>query len=160
MNEYKLQRYIWPSKPKCKLVLLVYWSGFLLLWTIWELSIEFDIYFFLQAFEANASSSGGKLSVNDQLIIVRWPLYLPYQLLLFEEEHRQLVRSAEHISLGVIWWVRYIEPVAGSRKFFFFFFPEKKRYNFKYEYTSDGRGRRDVMISKILNSIADMVFWC
>ena len=41
---------------------------FLLLWTIWELSIEFDIYFFPQAFEANASSSGGKLSVNDQEI--------------------------------------------------------------------------------------------
>ena len=31
-----------------------------------KLSIEFDIYFFPQAFEANASSSGGRQSVNDK----------------------------------------------------------------------------------------------
>ena len=49
-----------------KSLILVYWSGFLLFWTISKLSIEFDMYF-PQAFQANASSPRNEQSVNQQI---------------------------------------------------------------------------------------------
>ena len=51
-----------------KSLILVYWSGFLLFWTISKLSIEFDMYF-PQAFQANASSPGNEQSVNQQIYL-------------------------------------------------------------------------------------------
>ena len=58
-----------------QLFLLVYWSGFLLLWTFgqFENSLLNLKYIFPQAFEETASSSGGKLSVNDNSFVQHFP---------------------------------------------------------------------------------------
>ena len=50
-----------------KKTILVYWFGFLLLWTFGKPWIEFEILYiyFPQAFKAIASSSGGKRRVNE-----------------------------------------------------------------------------------------------